>query len=54
VAVLRERGIVVATRHGNEVHLRLDDDLVPRLLDLITTHRLATDAKHAVVGGVSR
>lgn len=53
VAVLRERGIVRATRHGNEVQLRLTDDLVPRLLDVITTHRAAGDAATAV-GGASR
>jgi len=53
VAVLRERGIVKATRHGNEVQLRLVDDLAPRLLDVITTRRAVDDAATAA-GGVSR
>ncbi len=32
VATLRERGVVTATRRGNEVFLQLTDDLVPELL----------------------
>ena len=58
VAVMRNRGLVAATRHGNEVHLRLATDLVPQLLELITTHRPAgpagdTAATSAAVGGAS-
>lgn len=44
VSVLRDRGILEATRHGNEVYLRLADDLVPRLLELVRTHIDADDA----------
>ena len=35
VGLLRERGILAATRCGNEVHLRLTNDLVPRMLALL-------------------
>ncbi|MDH4044014.1 MAG: metalloregulator ArsR/SmtB family transcription factor [Gemmatimonadota bacterium] len=38
VGLMRERGLIDATRHGNEVHLRLADDLVPQLLELIHNH----------------
>jgi len=44
VALLRQRGLIEATRHGNEVHLRLAGDLVPQLLETIMTHRTATSA----------
>jgi len=38
VGLMRARGLLAATRHGNEVHLRLADDLVPQLLALIRHH----------------
>lgn len=43
VGLMRERGLIAATRHGNEVHLRLADDLVPQLLALICHHLPGTD-----------
>jgi DNA-binding transcriptional ArsR family regulator len=56
LGLMRTRGLITATRHGNEVHLRLADDLVPQLLELITTHDLvargAERARPVVVGGV--
>jgi ArsR family transcriptional regulator len=38
VSLLRERGIVRATRRGNEVHLHLTNDLAPRLLQLVRAY----------------
>jgi hypothetical protein len=45
----------LATRHGNAVHLRLADELVPHLLELITTARSADGvlAPTATAGGAT-
>lgn len=55
LGLMRQRGLITATRHGNEIHLRLADELVPQLLQLITTHHLvaggAARAASATVGG---
>ncbi len=44
IGLMRERGVIACTRRGNEVELRLANDLVPRLLALITTHPTPADA----------
>ena len=55
VGLMRERGLIEATRHGNEVYLKLADDLVPQLLELVHSHPpvppVGAAAPHAVVMG---
>jgi DNA-binding transcriptional ArsR family regulator len=53
VGLMREQGLILATRHGNEVHLRLADELVPHLLDLITTARSAAGVLAPAAGGAT-
>jgi ArsR family transcriptional regulator len=38
IGLLRQRGVIACTRCGNEVELRLADDLVPQLLRLVRSH----------------
>lgn len=38
IGLMRERGVILCRRHGNEVELRLAGELVPQLLAVITTH----------------
>jgi ArsR family transcriptional regulator len=38
IGLMRARGVIACTRRGNEIELRLVDDLVPQLLALLTSH----------------